>query len=222
MSLEEYQAQLADVEALISEAPDDESFLKLRDDLLELIALTKQEQENQKQAQQVQTLSATSLKNDYDFETSPDPLLNQSTVALDTNSVQLEEKTSTDTPAPAVAKIDKKIKQTIKKPFEIPEHLIPLESDTEVQRNKKKRAIKALKSKHKAAQKEYESSVKQSAWLDFSQKKRKKGKGPGESIFKTADDGGKVGVVTGSSNTVTGTSTTSTISSKRQRHTFSD
>jgi survival-of-motor-neuron-related-splicing factor 30 len=218
MSLEEYQAQLADVEALISEAPGDESFLKLRDDLLELIALTKQEEENQ-QAPQGQTMSAASLKNDYKFETSTDSLLsNTAAVPLDINNQQDEKTSSVDTPVPAVAKIDKKIKQKIKKPFEIPEHLVPLESDTEVQRNKKKRAIKALKSKHKAALKEYETTVKQSAWLDFSQKKRKKGKGPGESIFKTADDGGKVGVVTASTNTAAVTSTSA--NPKRQRHTF--
>lgn len=220
MSLEEYHAQLADVEALISEAPEDESFLKLRDDLLELIALTKQEQENQKQAQEEQTVSAALLKNGHAFESLTDPLLTQSIVVHDANEQQ-EEKSPADTPVPvAVAKLDKKIKQKIKKPFEIPEHLVPLESDTEVQRNKKKRAIKALKSKHKAAQKEYESTVKQSAWLDFSQKKRKKGKAPGESIFKTSDVGGKVGVVTASSNAATVTSTST--SSKRQRHTFCD
>lgn len=214
MSLEEYQAQLADVEALISEAPEDESFLKLRDDLLELIALTKQEQEQQTQAQEGATTSPTTTSASFrgdGFDTAVERLEN---IPMAQHPSQNGD---TDNPVPTAAKLDKKIKQKIKKPFEIPEHLVPLESDTEAQRNKKKRAIKALKSKHKAAVKEYETSVKQSAWLDFSKKKRKKGT-TGESIFKTAEGGGKVGVVTVSSDSVTDNAAAT--NTKRQRHTF--
>jgi len=201
MSIEEYEAQLDDVEALLEDSPEDESFLKLKDDLLELIALTKQETEGSGgPSSSSSSLVATSAQN-YDHDT----VKEQSNIETEPASAA---------PTPALLKLDKKTEKKLKKPFEIPENLLPLESDTEAQRNKKKRAVKKLKSQYRAVKKDYESTKKQSAWLDFSKKKRKKGEG--DSIFKTDDDGGKVGVVTAS----TSVSVPDPASSKRQRHTF--
>mmetsp|Transcript_1338 Transcript_1338/g.1606 ORF Transcript_1338/g.1606 Transcript_1338/m.1606 type:complete len:161 (-) Transcript_1338:424-906(-) len=45
MSLEEYQSQLSDIELLLAESPDDESLLTLKNDLVELIALTKEQEQ---------------------------------------------------------------------------------------------------------------------------------------------------------------------------------
>jgi survival-of-motor-neuron-related-splicing factor 30 len=202
MSLAEYQSQLSDIELLLEDAPEDESLLKLKSDLLELIQLTAADEANDETntdggglgASREATAGELDVKNATDKTT--------------------EGAAEAETKGPA--KLDKKMKKKINKDFEIPEHLLPLESDTEAQRNKKRRTVKSLKSKHKAAQKEFESNKKQASWLDFSKKKRKKSKQTG-SIFKTADDGGgKVGVVT-SGSSAQGSSSTS---NKRQRHIF--
>jgi survival-of-motor-neuron-related-splicing factor 30 len=203
MSIEEYEAQLDDVEALLEDSPQDESFLKLKDDLLELIALTKQETEGSGGPSSLSSSQIATSAQDH----------NHNTVKDQSNT---ETEPASAAPTPALLKLDKKTEKKLKKPFEIPENLLPLESDTEAQRNKKKRAVKKLKSQYRAVKKDYESTKKQSAWLDFSKKKRKKGEG--DSIFKTDDDGGKVGVVTASAST--SVSVPDPASSKRQRHTF--
>lgn len=203
MSIEEYEAQLDDVEALLEDSPQDESFLKLKDDLLELIALTKQETEGSGGPSSLSSSQIATSAQDH----------NHNTVKDQSNT---ETEPASTAPTPALLKLDKKTEKKLKKPFEIPENLLPLESDTEAQRNKKKRAVKKLKSQYRAVKKDYESTKKQSAWLDFSKKKRKKGEG--DSIFKTDDDGGKVGVVTASAST--SVSVPDPASSKRQRHTF--
>ena len=43
-TIEEYESQLADIETLLEESPNDDSLLKLKSDLLELIKLTKEEE----------------------------------------------------------------------------------------------------------------------------------------------------------------------------------
>jgi len=194
---------LDDVEALLEDSPQDESFLKLKDDLLELIALTKQETEGSGGPSSLSSSQIATSAQDH----------NHNTVKDQSNT---ETEPASAAPTPALLKLDKKTEKKLKKPFEIPENLLPLESDTEAQRNKKKRAVKKLKSQYRAVKKDYESTKKQSAWLDFSKKKRKKGEG--DSIFKTDDDGGKVGVVTASAST--SVSVPDPASSKRQRHTF--
>ena len=208
MSLEEYESQLQDVEALLAESPDEEEFIKLKNDLLELIALEKEQQQEQPEEAVASSIEAQVEASTYSSE-------NATSASKASQGFEpIPETTETTTEAVPIAakKFDKKTEKKLKKPFEIPEHLKPLESDTEAQRNKKKRTIKALKSKHKAAQKELDSVKKQSAWQDFNKKKKKKKKS--DSIFKTADDGGKVGVVAVAS------STSDAPSAKRQRHTF--
>ncbi len=211
MSLAEYQSQLSDIELLLADAPEDDALLKLKSDLLELIQLTASDEDGA-QTSSVGQLheSSESQRGGMSFNDSKEPAQEtmvgaKAAAAMHTGAAEAKSHT----------KIDKKLRKKVKKDFEIPEHLLPLESDTEAQRNKKRRTIKSLKSKHKAAQKEYESSKKQKSWLDFSKKKRKN-KHAGDSIFKTADDG-KVGVVT-SNTPAQGTSSTN--SSKRQRHVF--
>jgi hypothetical protein len=150
-SLEEYEQQLADVEELLKESPDDATLLALKTDLVELVTLTRGE-------------VATNNNNN---ETAPE-----------------EE--------PAAQLVTKKKPRAVKE-FEIPPRFLPLDTDTEAEANKKKRAIKSLKRQHRATVKEAESDKKQKTWQSFQKKKKLKD----GSIFSTHDDDDvKIGVVT--------------------------
>jgi survival-of-motor-neuron-related-splicing factor 30 len=85
--------------------------------------------------------------------------------------------------------------------FELPSHLVPLESDTPAQRLKKQRTAKALKSKFREKQKEAEHSKRQSDWKTFATKaigKKKKGVVIGGSMFSTEEGvNARVGVISG-------------------------
>jgi hypothetical protein len=201
--IEEYKAQLADVEGLLNESPNDATLLSLKRDLLELLevsgaAVTTEDAEQVEatvQAQQHETpaahVGATAAMADNALdqalrnavgsighgETAPPPA---ATVASE--PAQPEKPT-----APAAAAAEKKKK--VKAAFEIPKHLEINESDTTAEKNKKKRAIKALKSKWKESVKEAESDKKQKSWQSFQKKRNIKG----DSIFKTGDTA--VGVV---------------------------
>lgn len=86
------------------------------------------------------------------------------------------------------------------KSFELPSHLVPLESDTPAQKMKKQRTAKALKSKFREKQKEAQHAKKQNDWKSFATKtgKRKKGIPGGSSIFSTEEGvDARVGVVSG-------------------------
>jgi len=78
--------------------------------------------------------------------------------------------------------------------FELPSHLVQLDSDTPAQKLKKQRTAKALKSKFRGKQKEAEHAKRQSDWKSFTTK-RKKASG---SIFSTEEGvDAKVGVISG-------------------------
>ena len=89
----------------------------------------------------------------------------------------------------------------LKSEFELPTHLVPLESDSAAQKLKKQRAAKALKSKFKSKKKEAEHAKRQSDWKSFASgggkgKKKKKNPMVGHtSIFATGSEvDSKVGV----------------------------
>mmetsp|Transcript_28178 Transcript_28178/g.60026 ORF Transcript_28178/g.60026 Transcript_28178/m.60026 type:complete len:279 (+) Transcript_28178:240-1076(+) len=112
--------------------------------------------------------------------------------------------TTTTTTQPPEKKKKKKKKKSddavLDAKFELPSHLVPLESDTQAQKLKKHRTAKALKSKFRGKQKEAEHAKKQNDWQSFATKasgKRKKGVGS-NSIFSTEEGvDAKVGVVSG-------------------------
>jgi hypothetical protein len=80
--------------------------------------------------------------------------------------------------------------------FELPSHLIPLESDTPAQKLKKARAAKSLKSKFRSKQKEIEATKKANDWKSFATKSKKVK--VGDSIFSTEEGvNARVGVVSG-------------------------
>ncbi len=89
--------------------------------------------------------------------------------------------------------------------FELPSHLVPLESDKPAQRRQKQRTAKALKSKFREKQKEAEHAKRQNDWKSFATKtggKKRKEAGGGvvgkASIFSTEDGvNAKVGVISG-------------------------
>ena len=93
----------------------------------------------------------------------------------------------------------KKTEDSTSATFELPNHLIPLDSDTDAQRQKKQRAAKSLKSKFRAKQKEKEQTKRANDWKSFASKTSKKKKAlGGKSIFSTEEGvDAKVGVMRG-------------------------
>eukprot|EP00548_Thalassiothrix_antarctica_P004552 CAMPEP_0194138576 /NCGR_PEP_ID=MMETSP0152-20130528/8338_1 /TAXON_ID=1049557 /ORGANISM="Thalassiothrix antarctica, Strain L6-D1" /LENGTH=204 /DNA_ID=CAMNT_0038836063 /DNA_START=79 /DNA_END=693 /DNA_ORIENTATION=+ len=187
--LQEYETQLADIEELLQLDPNDESLLKLKLDLLELIALTKDD----KSVTEKETIETAGSAENYlsDKQEKHPPVA--SIVAVTT------EVDNTD--VPHLGKhivVKKKLKRV--KAFEVPTQLQISETDSEKEMSRKKRAVKALKNKHREKQREYNSTKKQKSWQTFSQKG--KGKRKNKSIFATQDGvKAKVGVVSGGSMT---------------------
>ena len=119
-----------------------------------------------------------------------------------------DETSNTNSAAAATQQPEKKKKKKKKKSddavldakFELPTHLVPLESDTPAQKLKKQRTAKALKSKFREKQKEAEHAKRQNDWKSFATKggkKRKGGMGSG-SIFSTEEGvNARVGVISG-------------------------
>ncbi|KAL3922798.1 MAG: hypothetical protein SGILL_002011 [Bacillariaceae sp.] len=103
---------------------------------------------------------------------------------------------SSDLVKTTTVKKSKKLKKEKIEDFVLPAHLIPNETDSEAERNKKRRAAKALKSKYRAKKKEVESNNKQKSWQSFQKKTNKRKKDDGGSIFATKEGvSDRVGVV---------------------------
>ena len=116
--------------------------------------------------------------------------------------------TTTTTANQSAEKKQKKKKQksddaVLSAKFELPSHLVPLESDTPAQKLKKQRTAKALKSKFREKQKEAEHSKRQHDWKSFATKatggKKRTGVVVGSgSIFSTEEGvNARVGVISG-------------------------
>jgi survival-of-motor-neuron-related-splicing factor 30 len=195
--LQEYQSQLADIEELLEDDPTDESLLKLKADLVELISLTQEETGEPEERPKMMAV----------VEVFPTDTVDRLPVsdAEGTTRSQTDTTTTTTTTAtkPALSDTDavgavhgeparKKLKKV--KEFEIPAHLQILDTDTEKEKNKKKRTLKSLRSKHREKQREYESTKKQRSWQSFNKKASKKS--GTSSIFATREGvHSKVGVV---------------------------
>ncbi|KAL7488792.1 hypothetical protein ACHAW6_014401 [Cyclotella cf. meneghiniana] len=110
-------------------------------------------------------------------------------------------KTTTATKNPSEKKRKKKKRdEDADTKFELPPHLIPLDSDTPAQKLKKQRTAKALKSKFREKQKEMEADKKKNDWKSFAKGGKRKAVGGivGNSIFSTEEGvNAKVGVVSG-------------------------
>mmetsp|Transcript_18289 Transcript_18289/g.25775 ORF Transcript_18289/g.25775 Transcript_18289/m.25775 type:complete len:222 (+) Transcript_18289:61-726(+) len=199
--LQEYQTQLTDVIELLKASPEDDSLLSLKNDLEELISITRSstsEPADNRDApipleQTKDESSSTPADNEIPFAQAPLPPP-PSEGTNDTAS------TTTAAGTDAAATQSTKKKKLKVKDFEVPEHLIPLDSDTEAEKNKKRRAIKALKNKWREKKKAAESTKKQQSWQSFQSKTKKKRKD--KSIFATQDGvNAKVGVISAGSMT---------------------
>lgn len=205
--LREYETQLADVEALLQATPDDPSLLSLKSDLSELLKITREslpaeEAEEAAAGGGEAAVAPVSVSASATGTASADPTSSNSAetsgmaaanayaAAIDDALKRTEAPTESTAAEPAKKK-SKKIKD-----FEVPEHLIPLDTDTDPEKKSKYRALKALKSKHREKKKEQESEKKQKSWQSFHKKKKKKDK----SIFATQDGSTKVGVVSAGRN----------------------
>jgi survival-of-motor-neuron-related-splicing factor 30 len=165
--LREYESQLADVVELLRANPDDAALLSLKSDLEELIAITR---------------PSTHLPADdevYDSANLPGPYGQSASspeVADSPNDEELAENgQSTAAPArqrDASEPPKKKARKAASKEFEVPKHLVPLDTDTEAEATRKRRAVKALKSRWRERRKEEETDKKKSSWQSF-QKKNK-------------------------------------------------
>ena len=189
-SLEEYQQQLAEIDELLSATPGDETLLSLKRDLLELIALTRNE------------LASAGVV--VPPPPPPPAVVHEPAAAAAAWGGEEQESAiqgGEEAPATAVTEngtVERPKKKSheslLKKEFEIPSRFLPLDTDTEAEANKKKRAIKSLKRQYHAAKKEAESDKKQKSWQSFQKKKKLNKDG---SIFSTHDDDqAKIGVVT--------------------------
>jgi len=125
----------------------------------------------------------------------------------DEDNVDSTAATATQATEKKKKKKKKKSEELLSSTFELPNHLIPLDSDTPAQKQKKQRAAKALKSKFRSQQKEIEHAKKANDWKSFSSKTSTKKKVSGKkSIFSTEEGvNAKVGVISGGSGrTMTG------------------
>lgn len=130
------------------------------------------------------------------------------------DSANLKDDSTNADPMKTTQPLEKKKKKKKKKAdddavltakFELPSHLVPLESDTAAQKLKKHRTAKALKSKFRSKQKEAEHAKRQNDWTSFtgggsgSSKKRRKGVvAMSSSIFSTEEGvNARVGVISG-------------------------
>jgi len=219
--LQEAEKQLADIEELLKASPDDESLLSVKNDLIELIALTKAQlggeedegrvdaaaavaaTDNAAAAEDIQGTSTSGGEVGPPDATTAEPALADQGApttksALDYSSEIAAAATAEVIPtSETIASEPPKKKAKKIQDFQVPERLIPLETDSEAEVKRKRRAIKALKREHRTAVQEVKSQKKQNAWQSFQKKKKVKV----NSIFETQDGDAKVGVVVGRSKT---------------------
>lgn len=222
------QSQLAEVNALIAASPDDPALLQLRDDLLQLIRL--EQEDSVEKAQPTEPFSV------HDQGGGPEKYVSQSSfmehvvskeavaeapdlgtfqpvTSLLTKSaakchppVEKNEEISTQTEKKKKKKKKKSESGIFPAKFELPSHLVPLESDTPAQKLKKQRTAKALKSKFREKLSIAEHAKRQNEWTSFAEggngKKRKGGLAmmgkKKSSIFSTEEGvSSRVGVISG-------------------------
>jgi survival of motor neuron-related-splicing factor 30 len=193
--LAEYESQLDDVQLLLEATPEDDSLLSLKKDLEELVGLTRSSLLEQQEQQQEQTttvlLAGSTFSNEHDEEDETgEKQVAQGFVSLDANQIDasfpanttattatthgvVKPATTITTKKSSSTKKDKSLLEDAEAAFEVPTHLIVLETDTEVERNKKRRTVKALKSKWREKKKDAESRLKQKSWQSFQKKTSK-------------------------------------------------
>jgi len=208
--LQEYETQLEEVHTLLQASPEDPTLLSLKADLDELISITRQALGGAVGAAATgESDSPKELDNSRSVQSSSFPIAEYFSEDFHSRGVAFAQASDPIDVAKGPQQSNneppkKKVKKV--KDFEVPQHLIVLDTDTEAEAHKKRRALKALKSKWRERKKEAETEQKQKSWQSF-QKKAKVGK---DSMFSTQDGDSKVGVVT--------TGRALTQSGERKRH----
>lgn len=205
--IQEYESQLADVESLLAGSPEDSSLLSLKSDLMELLNLTRSAAPALAPDSSGKGMPGQSTGNVFDrameaalgqsVGREEHEIVSEAPLAVASFADTVQE--AADAAVPRTVNtfeegdVSKKKIKAVKAEFEVPKHLIALDTDTTAERNKKQRALKALKSKWRESKKDMESTNKQKSWQSFQKKK----KITSTSMFKTGDDSA-VGVVSAS------------------------
>lgn len=222
----EYQSQIRDLDEVLEDSPTDESVLALKRDLLELISLT--EAEMKEEASVLSTKSApieSALVADHGNSNNENGNSNnsQDNLTLITKAEHIPEDSVADTSSLVPTTVESKLEDNattqlkkkkassksnnklLKSTFEAPPHLVVIDSDSATEKNRKRRALKALKTKWHFKKKEAEGAEKQKSWqsfMDKGTKKKRKGivagtsKSGEGSIFRTEDGvNARVGVI---------------------------
>lgn len=190
----EYESQLENIKQLLEVDPQDESLLALKNDLEELLHLTR--------AQTNDIANNDSDEAALDLPPPPLPPPPPPQPAIEgTTSAETEAASAAVAAGEAAAaaasedtttKSNNKKKQKVKD-FVVPPHLIANEADTEAEKNRKNRKLKALKNKWREKKKEVVSVNRQNAWQSFQKKSKRK---DAESIFSTKEGvNDRVGVI---------------------------
>jgi len=183
-ALNTYNSNFAQITAALKEAPENADLLKLKSDLVEVIALT----ESLLKAKRKPTGTPVA-----------------SVAAEISSQVQSKEKKSRPAPPPEEDEDDQHEDKTPGE-FVVPRKLRIIPTDTEEEREHKRKRVKALKAQfRKKQQAGGELPERTTAWQQFTNKKQKVGftERKKESIFKSPDSiNGRVGV-TGSGKGVT-------------------
>ncbi|GMH81312.1 hypothetical protein TL16_g08889 [Triparma laevis f. inornata] len=163
--------QLADVLELLTDSPDDEELLTLKSDLEELIALAEDEDEAEAEpttsapAPDPPTMALQVEEKTYDRSAAAF-LTGNSVSPAGNDASDLLNDLEDSTPAPSETKKPKsKIK--VDTEFSIPQNLRLLPTDTEETKLKKRKKVKALKSKFKNIKSEVVATSKAASWQNF-------------------------------------------------------
>lgn len=210
MSLQEYEAQLAEIEEMLAASPDDPSLLSLKSDLLELIAATLGTTATTATAATATTATTTTEEETpQDKEISPATVVEataqQEPAALEwstvnsaaaaksskndnppaqatTAAVATTTTTTTTSNTATITKPKKKKKTcTTTTVFTIPADLEIRPHDSKYEVNRKKRATAALRKQHEAQVASQVATAKQQSWQAFASSKKRSKKSKGGS-----------------------------------------
>jgi survival-of-motor-neuron-related-splicing factor 30 len=203
----EYESQLANINELLEASPNDESLLALKRDMEELLELSRATCVTAAvgfsgDAAAVESTETPSSLDDLPLPEPPTTNNNVTDIDLAVQAGSLTGAASLpDTDGGydhhidnhhSISKSSKSTKIEKIQEFVLPPHLVLKDTDTEAERNKKRRAAKVLKNKWRMKKKEVESNNKQKSWQSF-QKKTAGKRGPikddsgSSSIFSTKD-----------------------------------
>jgi len=195
----EYEAQLADVDLLLSTDPSNTDVQKLRADLSTVLELTRDLIRVQSDSGATAAAEPEQKAAEDSREAPGDLAAYDDLDALKPGAPE-EKKKKSNYERVTIGGRPMNLKVAEDGQLEIPENLNILDTDTEAERQKKRKLMKKIRYQNRLRAQEQERQQKQSSWQAFQRKdaKRKVGGVTGkrrkqQSIFATSD-GGRVGV----------------------------